>query len=56
MKIHKKYSPVLQLHNFVDPANNDKVVFSLIILLYTLPILILFFLHQTGHAIDAQIL
>ena len=29
--------------------NNDKVVFSLTILLYTIPTIILFLLHQTGH-------
>ena len=49
-----KYSPVLSLHNFVEPGKTMIiVVFSLIILLYTLPTLILFLLHQTGLDIDA---
>ena len=45
-KFIQKYSPVLWLHNFVEPGKTMiNVVFSLTILLYTLPTLVLFLLH-----------
>ena len=45
-KLIQKYSPVLWLHNFVEPGKTMiNVVFSLTILLYTLPTLVLFLLH-----------